>query len=104
MLRINFGRIMTQHVFVATSISFLIVLNVSLVSIISLPLFLYIFYHSNHRQFVKNTMPKFIKFCMILLVVDLMIQILMQTPFYDMIFRAPSSAKTEEDQQTSKDD
>lgn len=90
MLRVNFAKIMTQHIFVTTTISFLIVLNVSLVSIISLPIFLYMLYHSNHRAFVKNELDFLVKVSMYILVTDLLIQILMQTPFYNVIFGDPS--------------
>lgn len=85
-LRINYGRILSQHIFVNTFICFLIVLNTSLVSIVSLPIFLYMFSRANDRNFVRDELPGLVKICLNILVADLMIQILMQTPFYNFIF------------------
>jgi len=85
-LRLNYSRIMTQHIFVFTFVCFLIVLNTSLVSIISLPIFLYLFAKANDREFVKNDMPKIITMCLVILVIDLLIQLTAQTPFYNFVF------------------
>jgi hypothetical protein len=74
MIRLNYSRLLSQHIFVATFVSFLIVLNRSLVSIIALPIFLYMFSQANNNEFVKKDLPKLIKLCLGILIADIMIQ------------------------------
>lgn len=82
MIRFNYSRVLSQHVFVFATVSFLVVLNISLVSIITLPIFLYSLSKANDREFVKIEQPKIVKICLGILIFDIMIQIMLQTPFY----------------------
>ena len=77
MIRFNYSRVLSQHIFVFATVSFLVVLNISLVSIITLPIFLYALSKANDREFVKIEQPKIVKICLIILIIDIMIQIML---------------------------
>lgn len=81
MLRINFARIMTQHVFIASMVCFLLMMNVSIISLVILPIFLYILYYSNEHNFVRNQLEKLVQICLIILLVDFIVFMIYQTPF-----------------------
>lgn len=76
MIRFNYSRVLAQHIFVITAVSFLVVLNISLVSIIVLPIFLFMFSKANDRAWVQNELPRFVKITLGIMLADILVSIL----------------------------
>ena len=82
-IRFYYSTTLAQHILVLCTSVLVLVQSISLVSIFILPVLLYLLFKSTDRKFFMSEQSSWFKGLMIVMMLDLVVQLILQTPVYN---------------------